>query len=416
MFWSNANDVLEAIDATESDRGNAIHYYVFLMLATYMGFFFNALDAIFSTSAPAEDGASSLAARLPFATLKPLFWVSVGIMSAMFGGFLSIGTHDRQVWFFDVSFSGVNELRAFVGGPLKAFGAQRAYGVDEGEYEECLTAAIVLFISISLIYMASMSFPFTVRDSVKSSSLTSVTFILSLIAFVCGLIGVCVLNSLDMAAPTIHQQGAPTSLDTTCGGKDFNMYLDVSSTCFVNNTWAGERFSLNMMQSEPNPAADLAGSRYYQITTFTALAILLTFGNFMGVAAGNGRAVKFGLVIAPFTLLTIGYAMNWQGASGGQSISDQACEDEDDGECQSFKAGFAFLWLQAFFVILSGGIVIGNSFFAEKVLNDSPAGFVFCGCGAPCCKGSGSAATTEEVEMTDVAAESESREGVTDDL
>ena len=79
-------------------------------------------------------------------------------------------------------------------------------------------------------------------------------------------------------------------------------------------------------------------------------------------------------------------------------------------ECQSFKAGFTFFWLQAFFADIAGGLIVGNSMFTAKTLNDTAVCFQCCGCKNKCCK---SSSTEEEsVEMSNV----ESRDAITDDL
>jgi hypothetical protein len=418
MLWSIVNDALEAIDATDSDRGNACHYYVFLILFSFFGFFINALDAIFTTTGTPADGVSgAVAAHIPFASFKPLFWVSFGLVSAFFVGFLSVGTHDRQVWFLDLSFIGANELRAYIGGPLSEFVAKRAYGVDVVTYEETLTAVILIFLSNSVCYIASMSFPFTVRDSVPSSGFSSLTFWMATISYFFGIIGVCVAMSLEnMAQPPIHQgAGNATVGDVACVGKHFNMYLDTSSNCFEGGSYLSERFSVNMMNGMPNEEVDYLGARYFQLCTATGIAILLGFGNFMGTITGNGRAVKASLIISAYALLSLGWAMNWQGAEGafrtGQ-VSDRLCGNDAEGsddntssDCQGFKAAFVFFWLQAFFGIIGGGKIIGDSIFANNVVTDDPVDFKFCGCG--CCKNSRPA--TENIEM-------ESRAAITDDL
>merc|ERR1719272_89894 len=261
MMWSQLNDALEQVDATDSDRGNAGHYYVFLWLFAYFGVFINGLDAVFAGGAPAEDGTPSVTAKIPFGALKPLFWVSSGLVLAMFAGYLSLGTHDRQLWFLDGSFANANEVRSVVGGPNNTFTAVRAVGIDMEDYEVAFTAIIILFITLNMVVLSSVNFPFTVRDFVPSSGFATFTFCFGALSFLCFLIGFIILLALNMAAPTVEKAENITS--GLCEGINYNMYLDNTDECFTNHTNAGERFTVNLFN--PDPVNDYFATRYYQI-------------------------------------------------------------------------------------------------------------------------------------------------------
>ena len=416
MLWSQVNDALERVDATDSDRGNAAHYYVFLWLFAYFGCFINGLDAVFSGGAAAEDGTPSLTAQIPFGALKPLYWVSAGLCTAMFSGYLSVGTHDRQLWFIDGSLGNVNEVREIVGGPLNEFSPARSVGTDMEDYETVFAALIILFASVIACAMAATNLPFTVRTSVPFSGFATASFVLSAVGFLCFIIGFVVLMALDLAAPTVQKAANQTMFEsaTDCEGISYNMYLDSNDACFTDHSADGERFSVNMFN--PDPVNDYFASRYFQIFTIAAIAFNAAYFNFLGVASGDSIMVKASMYCNAILFVTVAYAMNWQGEDGvGQNnasiYDDELCKEDGDGDCQSFKAGFAFFLLQAFFGSLAGAKVIGDLHFANDILNDDPKCFKCCGCGT-CCGRSSSSDDDEEIEMTETPA-TESRDAIT---
>ena len=415
MLWSQVNDALEQIDATDSDRGNAAHYYVFLWLFAYFGVFINGLDAVFSGGAPAEDGTPSATAMIPFGALKPLIWTSMGLVTAMFAGYLSVGTHDRQLWFIDGSLANANEVRAIVGGPLHAFNPARAVGLEIEDYEITFTALIILFASMNAAYLAAANFPFTVRTSVPSSGFATWTFVLSAFSFFCFIVGFVVLMALDLAAPTVEKAANQTMMDSTtaCEGISYNMYLDSTNACFKDHTADGERFTVNLFN--PEPVNDYFASRYMQIFTVGSISMCAAYTNFFGVATGSSIMVKISMYLNAILLVSLSYAMNWQGedqvGGNGSLYDDEKCEEDGEGDCQSFKAGFVFFFLQAVLGSLAGAKVIGDLHFDNNVLTDSPKDFRCCG-RAACC-GSSSSDAGEEVEMTEVEASEESRDAIT---
>jgi hypothetical protein len=473
MLWSQTNDALEKIDATDSDRGNAAHYYIFLLLFAYFGWFVNGLDAVFSGGAPAEDGAASVTAKIPFGALKPLMWVSTGLVAATFTGYVSVGTHDRQLWHIDASLANANEVREIVTHTHKP---SRSYGADHEDYQVTFTALVILFITICSVAMTAVSFPFTVRTSVPTSGCTTFGFLTAAISFVFFIVGFCVLLSTPMAHPMVandtvaddkfesprmeFENKAGTfwidtddmygfnpkniEIDFGCSGKFYNMYLDQATVnnegdyCFksvkywvVDGLLAGnddgpilgpgdpiidakrftsERFTVNMFN--PDPVNNYVSSTYMQLFTISALALVAAYQNFFGIASGSTIMVKSSLYVFGFIIVTVGYAMNWQGADqigqNGSIWDDEQCDEDGEGDCRSFKAGFAFFFLQAIFGIIAGAYIIGGQFIAHNVLNEDPQGVACCAC-LPCCKSSGSGA--EEIEMTETA--DESRDAVT---
>ena len=421
MFWSQVNDALEQVDATDSDRGNAAHYYIFLWLFAYFGYFINGLDAVFAGGAPAEDGTPSVTAKIPFGALKPLFWVSSGLVLAMFAGYLSLGTHDRQLWFLDGSFTNANEVRSVVGGPNSTFTPVRAVGIDMEDYEIAFTAIIILFVSFNGVILSSLSFPFTVRDSVPSSACNGAPFIIGSLSFLLFIIGFIVLLALNMAAPSVeYAQNISSGL---CEGVSYNMYLDNTDNCFNGHNISGERFTVNMF--DPNPVNDYLASKYYQIFTISAVAFFAAWNNFFGITTGSSILIKNSLYAYAILLATTGYAMNWQGADrmgkgadgvaadvNGSIYDDELCSEDGDSDCQSFKAGFTFFFLQAFFGIIAGAKILGDLMYANNSLNESPKVFACCGNGCgPCCpKSRGS---DESIEMTETAGGEESRDAIT---
>jgi len=419
MMWSQLNDALEQVDATDSDRGNAGHYYVFLWLFAYFGVFINGLDAVLAGNADPDDG-ESVAAKIPFGALKPLFWVSAGLSVSMFAGYLSVGTHDRQLWFMDGSLANANEVRAIVGGPTDAFQQARAVGIDQEDYETVFTALIILFASIIAGALAAFNIPFSVRDTIPSTGFATWGFVFSALSFLCFVIGFCVLMALDLAAPTVEKAANQTMLvsSDSCEGIGYNMYLDANDACFTNHTADGERFTVNLFN--PDPVNDYFASRYMQIFTLGAVAFSGAYFNFFGISSGSTIMTKASMYVFAILLVTVGYAMNWQGsdqvglskhnASLTSIYDDELCSEDGDGQCQSFKAGFTFLFLQAFFGIVAAAKVIGDAHYEGNVLNDDPKHFGLCGCG-PCCK-SGSSSGEESIEMSETG-EGESRDAIT---
>lgn len=461
MLWSQTNDALEKIDATDSDRGNAAHYYIFLLLFAYFGWFVNGLDAVFSGGAPAEDGAASVTAKIPFGALKPLMWVSTGLVAATFTGYVSVGTHDRQLWHIDASLANANEVREIVTHTHKP---SRSYGADHEDYQVTFTALVILFITICSVAMTAVSFPFTVRTSVPTSGCTTFGFLTAAISFVFFIVGFCVLLSTPMAHPMVandtvadgkfDQLGAKfgedavkqaavdafaggfnvknIEVDFGCSGKLYNMYLDQATVnnegdyCFKSikywdnseslvattdaKRFTSERFTVNMFN--PDPVNNYVSSTYMQLFTISALALVAAYQNFFGIASGSTIMVKSSLYVFGFIIVTVGYAMNWQGADqigqNGSIWDDEQCDEDGEGDCRSFKTGFAFFFLQAIFGIIAGAYIIGGQFIAHNVLNEDPQGVACCAC-LPCCKSSGSGA--EEIEMTETA--DESRDAVT---
>jgi hypothetical protein len=234
-------------------------------------------------------------------------------------------------------------------------------------------------------------------------------------------------------------------IDYGCSGKFYNMYLDQATVknqgdyCFKSvkyweddlsrdddddyyqddrtvtrskavKRFTSERFTVNMFN--PDPVNNYVSSTYMQLFTISALALVAAYQNFFGIASGSTIMVKSSLYVFGFIIVTVGYAMNWQGADqigkNGSIWDDEQCDEDGEGDCRSFKAGFAFFFLQAIFGIIAGAYIIGGQFIAHNVLNEDPQGVACCAC-LPCCKSSGSGA--EEIEMTETA--DESRDAVT---
>ena len=127
----------------------------------------------------------------------------------------------------------------------------------------------------------------------------------------------------------------------------------------------------------------------------------------------EGQAVKIHSGLAPHRTNLCFVTLSQGNVSLTSIYDDELCKEDGDGQCQPFKAGFTFFFLQAFFGIIAGAKVIGDAHFDHKVPSDeqqTPAGRSRAAVPGPCCKKSASA--DGEIEMTETSGE-ESRDAIT---
>jgi hypothetical protein len=134
MLWSAANDALIAVGAEDSPRINAANFFIFLMLIAWLGF-----------AAQMSD----------LSEVKQLVWVSIGIISSTMVGWLNIGTHDRQLWFVDVSLGGLNELHQWAyNDKSDSVGNFRSFDIDRDVISMALAGVLLGWISMNMIFIA----------------------------------------------------------------------------------------------------------------------------------------------------------------------------------------------------------------------------------------------------------------------
>merc|ERR1719379_1566405 len=133
----------------------------------------------------------------------------MGLCTGFFTGFTNIGTHDRQLWMIDLSMGGVNELRAMNADGSDTFESGRAFGVTESTYISVLGAIVILFISMSIVFTATLNMPFAYTGSedptkafanIKTKT-GKICIVFALIGAACWIIGFVSLMSLDLAGP-----------------------------------------------------------------------------------------------------------------------------------------------------------------------------------------------------------------------
>lgn len=215
MYVEMIDTFLDAVDAAESDRGNAARLFAVLGLVAYLGFFINYVVELENSKAlPLEDAPAPGALMSTLALLRPIKFVSYGICVSVFSGFLNIGTHDRQLFPIDLSMGGANEIRAMLAHGADKFEGARSFGVSESEFGQAFGATVILFIAMSAIYTASLPMPFinTGKSDGKENAFSDVKtktgFVSAFIAFAglgCFIIGFLSLVTLDMAAPPVHK-------------------------------------------------------------------------------------------------------------------------------------------------------------------------------------------------------------------
>lgn len=370
--WYVVGKSMEFIDAEKSYRNDAANFYIILILVAWMGFAVNYFEkALFS--------------------LKPLWWVSCGIAMATFLGYNNVGTHDRQLWMIDYSLAGVNELRAFMNYDDKTFFEKRALGIDEKYYDAALGGDICVYIGMYLAWIFGMKLPFTtigkrwtlwesptLKDGTRLTRFVGRPSAWALAAAIFGLVGFFCVLSMDLAAPPIHNAGSQV-MTTACStdiykSDSFNLFVnDREAICFGSNATTqlaespfGERFTLDVTTSwQP------LDRKYWEIFTFSLLALNTNTALTWGYFAGCTRSVKFGLIHAAFLLLAIVFPFKWDindnvaplaenaDAWGSRdNYADYACEDNT--ECGLYKAGFTFYFLSAVCAIACGMNILGE--------------------------------------------------------
>jgi hypothetical protein len=405
ILWKTSEDILGEIDANNSDRGNAANYYIFTILFAYFGFFIN------TTLVDSAPGAAAIVK--PF---KSLNYVSMGLCTAMWAGFSAIGTHDRQLWMIDGSLGGINELRALLAhGSVKNFEGARSFGVTEEQYVTVLSAVVIMAISMSIIFTATIKMPFsyTGSDDVSKNFANiktrtgKIAIIFALIGAACWIIGFVSLLSLDIAAPPVHKAEGMRNIvgAEACVGKHFNMHFlgaNGESPCaaFENGfNPEGERYTLNLLNS--GDYTEAATARYTQIFTFSAITMIVMMANLQGTLGGSLSTVKVGLFLTVFGLLGLSFALSWntdlESQLNGESTTDQLCRrgngnNDDEEECRTFKNGFVFYWLQSLCVMISGATSVAAVWYESEALGakiakgDKAKKSGFCGGCCTCCK------------------------------
>jgi len=417
MLLKFSEDILGEIDATNSDRGNAANYFLFTVLFAYFGFLIN------TSAISAAPGAAEMLA--PF---KSLSYVSMGLCTAMFTGFNNIGTHDRQLWMVDLSMGGVNELRALLAhGSVDSFQGGRAYGVTEEQYQSVLAAIVIIFISMSIIFTATINMPFAYTGSEDAnkqfanikSKIGKVSIIFAILGAVCWIVGFVSLMSLDLAAPPVHKAPGTRGMDVSaCHGKTFNMHaLDSCDADEFAVNPEGERYTLNLLNSGDYTEAAVA--RYTEIFTFSAITMIAFMASLQGTLGGSLKTIKVGLFISCFGFLGLNFALSWVSSENyadqlsGEATGDLLCrrgtgDSDDEEECRTFKNGFVFFWLQSICVMISGVTAIASAWWANDQYGEKPASkgesggaakkSGFCGSCCSCCKPSTAGYTADATE------------------
>merc|ERR1711871_1494957 len=311
LDWSVARSALKNIGAEETDRMDAANWYILLLLIAegclVVQFFENSLPS-----------------------LKPLWWVACGISASVIAGFSNIGTHDRQLWMIDFSFAGVNELREYLEKDDKDdfLPPKRAIGPAEGDYEQAFAADILFYIGFMISWIFTMKIPFSSCGSTvhwdrntgvySFAKVKSWATIFVVFAFLFYVIAIGIMAASDLAHPPISKQNWTTTLTgdaapevTNCVGEHFNMYLEERGNynCleFVDeNTWAGERFTINLMTSWVP-----TDRKYWELLTFISIGYVSATTLLAGWLHGDARAVKLSAIIAGVQWLSLEYAMSW---------------------------------------------------------------------------------------------------------
>jgi hypothetical protein len=375
LDWSVARSALKSIGAEDTDRMDAANWYILLLLIAegclVVQFFENSLPS-----------------------LKPLWWVACGISASVIAGFSNIGTHDRQLWMIDFSFAGVNELREYLEKDDKDdfLPPKRAIGPAESDYEQAFAADLLFYIGFMISWVFTMKIPFSSCGSTvhwdrntgvySFAKVKSWATIFVIFAFLFYVIAVGIMAASDLAHPPISQQNVTTKLTgdfapatSNCEGEHFNMYLDTTTAGAYNclefageNTWAGERFTINLMTSWVP-----TDRKYWELLTFISIGFMGTVLVTAGWLHGDARSVKAAALISGITWLSLEYAMAWDvdnsnstvvesaeyramypNPTYGSILQDFGCDDgNDNGECSQYKSGFVILFLASVFTIFA---------------------------------------------------------------
>jgi hypothetical protein len=310
-------------------------------------------------------------------SLKPLWWVGAGIISTCQLGFSNIGTHDRQLWFIDYSFAGLNELRALLMHETE-YVDKRAVGVDEGEYDQAFAGVLLFWMGFVITWMFTMKFPLSACGSTTNwnrntglysfAKLKSSQTIFVIFGFVLYVIALSVLMANDLATPAISG-AAGSAVNTTdggvCSGEFFNVHSGGVSGCtFIDaetSQISGDRFTLNTMTSWIP-----TDRKYSDIFLMATVGFTSTIAVFAGWFQGDSRSLKYGLIWAGVMWLALEYAMTFDGATGeyGARYADFPCKDLDDlgqdtGDCEMYKAGMVVMFLAGLCNVIAALIMLG---------------------------------------------------------
>jgi hypothetical protein len=341
------------------------------------------------------------------ASLKPLWFVSVGIYLSVFFGFSNVGTHDRQLWMIDHSLAGINEVRALAQAEDDDFDMTKAFGVDHDIYEQAQASQMLVILGVWIAYLATMKLPFTGFCGGKNGHWSktgefsySANFyvwfptLLNVMFFVISLI---VLSASDLSEPAIHNAAEAARLpadlfeersnagDFTvpCKGDNFNILMnELEFPCFsasvINGTNSPashdfaylinqERFTLN-----PQTSWVPTDRKYWEIFTLLAMSMCVACGSFGGVYQGCARSLRTSAFIAGFLIATPMYALTYDAMKQNpltpnrstninspydEMRTDYGCDS--NGDCIAYKVAMAFFFLQGLCAIYANSKASG---------------------------------------------------------
>jgi hypothetical protein len=370
LVWVAISESLDEIDAdnTQDDGGvesrkSAADGYVFYYWVVWFFIFAQSFDGL------PHDGKFTKNLRF----LKPLVYVAGGYLTAAFTGLLSVGTHDRQLWFVDMSLGGINEQRAAMQmADDDAFIGKRSYDTNLSTYENAFAGNVLFIIGICFTYTFSHNIPFTFEapkwTRPADDSLSTVRFACFALASILGWIGSIVLWSGDLARPPIRDAASAAPGTVECEGRDFNMAVPSSlpggatSGCWAQEqNLAGERFTYNMV-SIPRDV-------YSTVFFWTALSFMYQFGLSHAILSASSISLKNVLILGGFTILALGPALAWndQDPNNEAIFGDALCnsDGQDDEDCGKFKTGVVLIWLQGVFA------TVGAALFLERCVAEA---------------------------------------------
>eukprot|EP00039_Didymoeca_costata_P007743 m.103368 g.103368 ORF g.103368 m.103368 type:complete len:922 (-) comp13808_c0_seq2:1697-4462(-) len=327
--WVAVGNAMEAIytrNTSENVRMSAGIFYIFLFLVLWFCW---------------------AAAAFSVKWLKPLWWVGCGLGTAIMTGFVSVGNHDRQLWFINNGFAGIVELHAYL--HTGEFEAVRAYGVSEKEYNLAYSGAILMIVGTLSTLAGSIRFP--VGSSPRWSRGTW-QFTSTSLAVACGIAGTVLLLTLDFAqAPIRHAASiskSPATSHSACSGKYFNVFVDEQSSFCFEERQRSEQFTLNLMTYP---------SHVFQIIfSFSGISLAMAAVLLIGYIFSDMKAVKLAAIGTPLLWLSLAYPIVWWDLEHGDS-----CDSiKENGDCQRYKLGLILIFLQSLFTALACGKFIAE--------------------------------------------------------
>jgi hypothetical protein len=339
FYWHIIHDALDSVDKVDPEDDNqryhAANFYIFITTAAAMCF--------------------AVIQYRP--SLGALWWSSIGIIVSVWCGFTNVGTHDRQLWMVDLSFSGMNELRVYWD---EDYVAKRAFGVDDELYDLALAASIMYYLGGSLLMLSSYALPWCGNGRSPNAAFTTKFLIVSVVSMFCAFVGMITLWSTEnLVSPPIQSlQSIPTSTD---GSGELDTPTSTTNMVHMDDG-TGERFSLNLYSSVNSfGGSDISVDPAYfygAIFLYTALSWIGAWANLYAIVFNDQRSATV-LTFVGGTLLT---SLTWcllYGASdkdGKQYCKDMAGGDAypNEKDCRQFTNGFVFLFFQGVLSIVAG--------------------------------------------------------------